>query len=205
MKFFQSPIQLVKLIVSAPTIVSQIKNYQKQTSAWYMSEEGKAAYQKATTFTAKMRFFQTYLNTIKKEETDRNISALTAYVIICGVEGTSLPFASFPDILDPTKNPLVKIFGEKEFSYDNRAECGVEMLNALLGGSSSSPLKWYNPEKRPYERLAVCSNNQSPSDMYKLQRCIIGAFDCLRGQTMSPYVYDIISSSKFENNDNDDN
>ena len=143
-----------------------------------------------------------WCRTVKKEKTDKNITALTAYVMTCGVEGSSLPFASFPDILDPTKNPLVKIIGEKEFSYDKRAECGVKMLNALLGGASSDISMWYDPEKRPYGRLAVGSNNQSSSDMYKLQRCIIGAFDCLDDKTMAPYVYDIVSSAKIENNDN---
>ena len=200
MKFLHSPIVLLKLIMSAPATVSQIDAYQIRGSAWYMSEEGKAAYQKATTTTAKMRFFQSYLNEIKAVGTERTITALTAYVITCCVDGTALPFSSFPDILDPTKNPLVKIIKEKGFSYNKRAECGVEMLNALLGGKRSEVSEWYYPQNRPYERLEVCSNNQRPSDMYKLQRCIIGAFNCLEGQTMSPYLYDIVSSSKLENN-----
>ena len=200
---FCSPIKLVKLIMSAPATVEQINSYAKKTSAWYMSEEGKAAYQEATTPTAKMRFFQSYLREISKA--DKKIDALMAYVITYYVDGTSLPFASFPDILDPKKNPLIKIIREKEFSYDKRAECGIEILNALLGGSPSDVAAWYNPSKRSYKRLEVCSNNQNPSDMYKLQRCIIGTFDCLDAKKMAPYVYDIVSSSKFEDGDNDKN
>lgn len=205
MKFLHFTTDLIKLIMSAQATAEQINVYQKQTSAWYMSEEGKAIYQKAITPTAKMRFFQSYLNAIKAKGTDREIVALAAYVITCGVEGTSLPFASFPEILDPKKNPVVKVISEKDFNDSKRVECGIEMLNALLGGSPSDVAEWYNPKKRPYENLETCSNNQSLSDMYKLQRYIIGTFCCLEDKSLAPYVYDIVASSKFEDSDNDDN
>ena len=204
--FFCSPVKLVKLIKSASSTAAQIDEYKKKTSsAWYNSEEGKVAYQNATTPTAKIQFFQSYLNAIKKEGTDREIIALAAYVITCGIDGTALPFATFPDILDPKKNPIVRMLGEKSFPIDKRVECGIEMLNALLGDSDSEVAEWYDPKKRAYKKLEVCSDGHKPSDMYKLQRYIIGAFCCVEDKLSAPYVYDILSSSKIECDENNDN
>lgn len=205
MKFLHSPMTLIKLIMSSPATVSQINSYQKQTSVWYMSEEGKAAYQKAITSTAKVKFYQSYLNAIKKDGTDREIVALAAYVITCGIDETSLPFATFPDILDSKKNPVVRILSEKAFPVDKRVECGIEILNALSGGSASEVAEWYDPEKRRYESLEVCSDTTNPSEMYKLQRYIISAFCCLEDKSSAPYVYDIVSSARIKRNeDNND-
>jgi hypothetical protein len=202
-KFICSPIKLVKLIMSASSTAEQIHEYEiKKSPAWYMSEEGRIFYQKATTPNAKMQFFRSYLNTIKNNKTGDKIVDLAAYVLTCGVDGTSLPFATYPDILDPKKNPIVKIVREKAFPNESRVECGIEMLNTLLGDASSDIADWYNPKKRAYERLEVCSDSHNPSDMYKLQCYIIGAFCCVEGKMQAPYVYDIVSSAKTECDDN---
>lgn len=197
--FFCSPIKLVKLIMSSSSTAEQIHEYEvKENSAWYMGEEGKALYQKATTLNAKMQFFRSYLNTIKSKQTGHKIVDLTAFVITCGIEGTSLPFAAFPDIIDPMKNPIVKKFVEKDHPDDKCEDCGLEMLNALMGSSHPNLADWYDPQKRAYKRLEICSNNHSQSDMYKLQRYIIGAFCYSDGKFKTPYVYDIVSSSNLE-------
>lgn len=74
---------------------------------WFFSEEAKRKLESANTFSEKMDFFTSYLNLMNE---NINECRKIAFILTEGVYGKNIPFGTYPEILDPAKNPLIKRF-----------------------------------------------------------------------------------------------
>ena len=157
---------------------------------WYLSDEGQAAYEAADTPAKKTRFFFDYLmskklNTVKAEDAT-DVLFKTALIMTCAIDKTSFEYGSYPNILDEEKNPLLKdVFGMTKKSFDTLKKSpdllSVFHLSSLHGKTTSA----YKGNKG-YLNLSFCKDGEECSDLYKLERAIIGIC-CGDNDMLDPY------------------
>lgn len=201
MGFFYSPMKLVALLKSSSAIANATKI---NGATWYMSAAGKDAYQKATTPAQKTMFFFEYLTAISSDAKNREVLHKIAYVIAYAVEGSSLAYGSFPDILDPDKNPLVGYVKTHKLTATDHTVYGLTLLAALHGEKEAN--RYLKEEYKPYARLTYCEADGKVGDLYRVERAIISAFCTgFKGQYMPPYMYEIVESANAENEEGSKN
>lgn len=82
-----------------------------QTKEWYKSEKGKEEYIKADNIVKKTEYYYNYLLTLSPINDHKQLLKL-AYIMADAVDGSSLDYSSWPDIIDENKNPLLKVVSE---------------------------------------------------------------------------------------------
>ena len=196
MKLFYSPMKLIEIIKIAKekdTIDNKLK---ENTADWYFSKDGENAFNNAKTPAQKTMYFFHYLLTVAKVKDNRETLYKIAYIMANSMVNSSLEFAGYPNVLDSTKNRLVERVKNVDFDSKNSSEVGIYLLAAL---QSKVSIKSFLEEKlKQYTYITYCEPDGSLSDMYKIERDIIGAF-CAGSsdqKKLPPYEYDIISSSR---------
>lgn len=162
----------------------------KKDPKWYLSDEGKAAYEAADTPAKKTRYFFDFLmtkklNTVKEEEAT-DVLFKTALIMNCAMDKTSLEYGSYPDILDEGKNPLLKdvfTMTSKTFGTLNSSPelLSIFHLSSLHGKETSAYMG-----NKGYLNLSFCKDGEECSDLYKLERAIIGIC-CSDNDMLDPY------------------
>ena len=194
MGFFHSPAKLFSLLLRKDAIV---KKQKEEPSDWYFSKAGRKAFENATTPAQKTLYFFNYLCLAAQEGSNRNVLYKLAYVMSHSVENSSLPYAGYPDIIDPEKNPLVKLVKSKQLPAMYPELYVTEFLDALHSEGSVSSNK-----DRPYLALSYPEENGEVSDLYRIERDIIWCFQATsQGTLVSPYTYDIIKSNNSTEDD----
>lgn len=191
MGIFYSPMRLIGLIKDSGSIAKELEKYNPD---WYFSKSGEKAYHNAKTPAQKTAYFFNYLASIADSSNNREVIYKIAYVMMNSMDKSSMEFAGYPNILDASKNPLVKCVKTKSFS-SNQSANGMILLAELMGEDSKELV---DPAKSPYSRLTY-----QDTDMYRIERDIIGAFCTEFSNTyvMPPYFYDIVKSSKLNADD----
>jgi len=214
MKFFLGPKKLWELYQNKDAIAEKMKI--GKDTAWYLSEEGKEAYENANTGGKKVKYFFDYLctlDTVKNSFGDRSligaangglekISEWTkakdgrfavlykiAHIMANSMDKSSLPFGGYPNILQADKNPLIHSIqktGFETFVKISESTKALVLLAALYQGKE--PQKKYHVNES-YKVLTPCGDNGEFTDKYKVERDILGAF--YDGNEQAPYTYDI--------------
>lgn len=171
MGFFYSTIKLNELIKDSGSIAKELKG---NDTNWYFSKEGEKAYTDATTLSQKTMYFYNYLTTLSKSKKNRDILLRCAYVMANSMDSSSLEFAGYPNILDPSKNPLVNCVKNTRLESKERTVYGVILLAAL--NHETDAKKHLNTEDKPYTRLTYCETDSGMTDKNKIEKDIIDAF-----------------------------
>ncbi len=170
------------------------KKLQEKDSGWFLSSEGEEALRNSKAPSQKTKYFFDYLSVISKNG-DRDTLYRIAYIIANSILGSSLEFGKYPQILSPDKNPFVK-YAMTVTQNSNLVASGVMLLSLLHGEDAS---KYIHAEERPYTLLSYCDENSTKSEIYKIEREIIGAFcNEFSGNYIPPYMYDIVSSARSD-------
>lgn len=174
-----------------------------RTEEWYFSAAGKKEYKRAQTLAEKTMYFYWYLRDLEVtpdtrrvrtfwgtcEELEKRNKMLTkiAFVMAKAVDGSSLPYGSYPDILKADKNPLVKY-------CKNRASNTHALLCDVLG------IKVEDKNEPVFDKLTHCEGE--PSDIYKLERYLIWA---LHAKPLNKvYGYSLANAAKQQEEDESD-
>lgn len=155
MKFFYSPKTLIDLYKNRQKIAEEMSEHQP---GWYLSKAGEQAYRSAKTFAQKTNYFYEYLRAISQASVRSERLYKVAFVM-AAIDGCSLPYATYPECLSQENNPLVKHVVEK---WD---EIRVKTYGLYL-------LKRVSPSG-----LSFVGEDGEISDMYRLERYIMAAFD----------------------------
>ncbi len=196
MGFFYSPMKLIGLVKDSASIASKLN--ERLDSDWFFSKEGEKAYKNAKTPAQKTMFYFNYLLALTKNvQANRDVLYRTAYVLQHSVDGSSLEYSEYPSILDSTKNPIINAVKTKNLNISctggDYSVYGILFLSAIHRELDVE--KFLKSEHKPYTRLTYCEKDSTASDMYKLERDIIGAFcNDFKGQYMPPYTYSITDS-----------
>lgn len=208
MNLLKSPIKAIELIKKRNTIAQELK---WRGIDWYFSKEGEEAYYNAKTPAQKTMYFFNYLKMVSRNRISSELLYKTAYIMTISMDSSSLDFAGYPNILDPSKNPVVELAksfsnGDYNFSLTDVAY-GLKMLAVFKGEDDSS--KFTNSNCKPYDLLTYCDLDANFSDNYIIERNIIGAF-CLdfSENCIPPYLYEIIDypddDDEYYDEDDDD-
>ncbi len=187
MPMFYSPFKLLEIIKQSSTVPQSTA--QTHDVNWFMSTEGKRAYDQASTVTQKALYFYEYLRCVSKIEASVEASEFlqkVAFIMANSMDNSNLEFAGYPNMLDETKNPILALIKSDHY-YDGRIV--ADMLAALHHESDSD--NYLKPEKKPYLHLEYAENGQY-SDMYKIERNIIWML--ATGESAGPFNY----SSDFD-------
>ena len=179
----------------------------KYEAPWYFSEAGKAAYQKADTLSKKIEHIYNYLKTKnrKTEYEDCSDEYHFACLLAYCAEKLSLPFSSYPDIIDKEKNPLIKLCPSFLSPDVNKILAAIQDIYSGIDagkGSSSDKDNVYKadvsacegleyPHKFPWEDLDFPKDGKY-SEKYVLERLVIGLFANkykIKKINFSPYSY----------------
>ena len=200
MKFFLGPKKLWELYQNKDEIAAKMTMV--KDTAWYLSEDGKKAYENANTGGKKVKYFFDYLCTLdtvaedlpklnEYKERDKGIESIykIAHIMANSMDKASLPFGGYPNILQADKNPLIGCIEEngfKTFVKINESTQALLLLASLRQGKEP-PKKYHVNES--YKVLTPCGNNGEFTDTYKVERDILGSF--YDGNEQAPYTYDI--------------
>lgn len=191
MGFFYSPMKLMELFKEKETVAVQLK---ENGADWFFSPEGEKAYQDARTPAQKTMYFFQYLLTVCKQD-NRDVLYKIAYIMANSMDQSSLAFAGYPDILNANKNPLVWYVKTNDLDLNELPSYGVMLLAALHDEEDAR--KFLVEKQKPYSNITYCDADGTVSDMYRIERDIIGVFCAdFPGPYMPPYRYDIIDSSE---------
>lgn len=172
--FFKDVIELLK---NGPSVSGSV------SSEWFFSEDGKKAYDEAKTLSQKTMFFFDYLSALDRsrgESGDEKIETMLAYILASAVDGSSLEFAKYPDILNPEKNPLIPEEGERFYSP-------FDMLESLHKKYEDKPIKDIDIN----QVYSMCWGGSAEiSDMYRLERLIL-AFDENHKDNLTSYPQEV--------------
>ena len=170
----------IVILMNVKTLSQEAKEIQKRSNPeWYFSEEGKAAYIAADTPAKKTKYFFDYLMAVRDKDATPEKAKDTffkiAVVMASTMDNSSLEFAGYPNILQKEKNPLVRnamaMFDKMfEMNANDPKLFAYFMLPSLhQGGNRKLYLK-----KNAYRKLSYCKDGEELSDLYKIERAIIG-------------------------------
>lgn len=178
----------MKLFVSPKTLISFIKDKEryviketKKDKEWYLSKEGAEAYSKQDTTGKRVAFFCECLTNTTEVKNEVEITKM-ALLLAQGVVNSRLSYASYPEIIDENKNPLILYF-KKTGTFDT---CTFLLLTSNEEGELDD---FSNPQKAPYKKLSY-STNGNISEQYRLERLIIAIGEGKNDQKLvAPYVH----------------
>lgn len=198
MSIFHSPFKLIKVYKTRTSNEAQ-RLHAYGDVQWYVSKEGRDAYNALSTTVDKTEFYYRYLCALAKKngekveeysgpfrdskqglysETSLNLARI-AFLLATEIDGASFAYSAYPDILSPEKNPFVKyaINGLAKISFRN------ELLAIILAERGQAvpddPRQLYQVLSRPGDAT------------YRLERAVI-ALD--KDWLDSVYNYDIRST-----------
>lgn len=153
-----SPKKLLNLFLNAKQTAQSAKKLLSEE--WYFSSEGQKAYNEACYLNSenlekKTRFFFDYLcktRSINSYEDNLKLAFFLAFAI----DGSTLPYGKYPDILMKNQNPFLRCF-----RLDLENALGI-LLNKKIDAST----------KNVYKLLSFDSNTEE----WKLQRAAISIF-----------------------------
>ena len=142
-------------------------------------DEGIEAYESLTTPCEKTEFFLNYLRSIEQKENTYSTSLLykIAFIMSSSMVDSSLPFGGYPNVLDANKNAFIGYIKYNTFKYysnDNEMYC-LKLLEILHNSLEYS----FEMNDFSYGVLSFSDSNALTSDVYKIERDIITAFDLL--------------------------
>ena len=193
MAIFYSPMKLIALLKETKTVE---KAFRPKTPEWFSSAEGEKAYKAAKTLTEKTEFFLDYFIAVRPDVTESyDVLYRAAYIMASAVDGSSLPYARYPDILDSTLNPIVRFVRLNSLTSKDMTVNGLMLLAEVIGELDTKIL--IDEKYKPHELLTYCSDGKM-TDEYKLEREIIGMFCDASKELFPPYVYDAIDYAAGE-------
>ena len=187
MGLFMSPVKLYQVITTTSEMNEKIE---KRTSQWYFSKKGEEAYQAAKTVPQKVMYFYNYIMDSRTDEDSYNeeFAQSIAYIMALSMDGTSKPYGSWPGIIDPEVNPLVKF----------ALEYVVPSLSVIMEVAQDKDLdstelsEYVNQKKVAYAIAAVrgledyemfmpttvdayknLTKNEADPELFLIERCII--------------------------------
>ena len=172
------------------------KAKQKNHINWYFSDEGRASFAAAKTLSQKTRYFFDFVMAItlkghysafysafptaSEMEGYKKVSFAIALVMAKSIEMPSKPFGDYPEIID-VNSPLLKIStSDGSLAKDPQLLC-AHILGALHKKRANKFL-----EPNAYRLLTYCKDGEELSDLYKLEREIIGIC-CPKNSPFFPY------------------
>lgn len=171
---------------------------------WYFSDEGRAAYDAADTPAQKTKYFFDYLMAKKPKNVyegyAKPVFFKLAVIMACAIDKSSL---EYPKILDYKENVILKSIldaNQEQFKILSDKDSSYFLALALLSGIHGKAEKSYISNKG-YHSLCHDSDENEYSDLYKLERTIIGVC-CSDSDILAPY--DFYSLSFTSNEDEDD-
>ena len=212
MSFFTSPMKLIQIITQSELINS--KTEAKKTE-WYRSTSGKSAYNNATTFAEKLEYYYGYLQSHNKFK--KHMGRSLAYIMTVAQDGTDKPYGTWPSILMPESNPLIKyalspfdkplsasgIMAAKEGISPKEAKQALKSpgmsraLNLIAAfHNNCTPEKFFNPEN--------LTRFEDDEHMYFLEHTIIFAMcggNHLAGGIGPFYCYSKIETEEESDDD----
>lgn len=88
---------------------------QKDT-AWFLSEEAVRQYESLSSLEERVLFLYSYLRTIAHEDIEREHTLMKmAFLLADGVGRSAAPYAVYPDLIRPEKNPFVAYVKNAKF------------------------------------------------------------------------------------------
>lgn len=158
---------------------------------WYFSDEGVKAYADLSSNLETVKFFLEYLLLIAKKPQNFTMLYRLAYVMASSMVGSSLEFGGYPNVLDESKNPLIKFIkknklignnnGQGELS-DDKGYCysAVEKQMIKLLCALHDETEEYTQQcliaNDPFKCLTFCNENTPVTEMYKIERELIYMF-----------------------------
>ena len=159
---------------------------------WYFSDEGIKAYADLSSNLEIVKFFLEYLLLIAKKPQNFTMLYRLAYVMASSMVESSLEFGGYPNVLDETKNPLIKFIkkntlinnkwgGGKLYTdkgYYEHTGVDEQMINLLcaLHNETKEYAKQCVKENNPSQCMTFCDENALVTDMYKIERELIYMF-----------------------------
>ncbi len=170
------------------------KKYEIKPTAWYLSAEGKKAYESTKTKAERIEYFRAYITAFACEQSEdikkllegtrarlpqeqknfeRNSFAI-AYVMANSVDGASLKYGKYPEILSADENPLLKCIKNFPTIMCNATEkeygtISCYFLEAMRGMSPSVLIN------EPYGYKALREPNLRDA-AYKVERDLLAVF-----------------------------
>lgn len=196
MKFFYSPMTLIDLYKNRHKIAEELSG--EHPIGWYLSRSGEQAYRNAKTFAQKVNYFYEYLRSLANTSVGMERIYKVAFIMAAVVDGSTLPYATYPDILNQDKNPLVRHTVDERHVTDEK-DYGIGLLAKVFGLKHGYALE--DEKDNPYELLTFVGEDGKVSDVYRLERCIIAAFGL-----KAPYGFDeLFEGGTVEDDDDDEN
>ena len=125
---------------------------QKET-AWFLSDEGVKQYASLSSLDEQVVFLYAYLRTVAHEDLDQQQTLMKlAFLLADGVARADVPYAAYPVLIDPNKDPFVAFVKNARFVPD--APNMVPVMMAILQNK-------VNPQNRSawiYDRHVLESN-----------------------------------------------
>lgn len=176
----------------------------KYEAPWYFSEAGKAAYQKADMLSKKIEHIYNYFLAEKRKYSNDYHEYEYACLLAYCAEKLSLPFSSYPDMIDKEKNPLAKLCLSGHTDINTILAAIQDIYSGIDAGKGNSGDKNNRykvdvsacegleyPHKFPWEDLDFPKDGKY-SEKYVLERLAIWLFvDEYRAKDVnfSPYSY----------------
>ena len=77
-------------------------------ASWFLSGEGTRAYAALSSLEERAIFVYSYLRQIVNEDFEKDsVLFKTSFLIADALSGSVLPYAQYPDVINPSKNPFV--------------------------------------------------------------------------------------------------
>ncbi len=136
---------------------------------WYFSQEGINAYAQQDTLDKKTFFLYSYLNQVASPGfVNSGVLFKVAFFFADGVSESTLPFASYPEIIDDSKNPFLKYLTKGDF-YSEKVLYHVflSILHGIVDIADEN--SWiYNKDSLKigmYETLLIKNDHDFCSDL----------------------------------------
>lgn len=158
---------------------------------WYFSTEGVKAYTDLSSNIEIVKFFLEYLLLVAKEPQNFTMLYRLAYVMASSMVGSSLEFGGYPNVLDESKNPLIKfvrnntlidsegsqgkISPNKRYCYSAFEKQMIKLL-CVLHNETEEYTQQCLIANDPFKCLTFCDENTPATEMYKIERELIYMF-----------------------------
>ena len=135
-------------------------------SQWFFSDAGKTQFSGLQTLEDRCAFIYSYLRTVASPELDKaRLLIRVAFFLADGVWGSSLPYAAYPDVIDPGKNPFVAYLTKATVCPDLQ---GLYCVFLAILHETADPKKkdeWIYSAKVPEELVrAYCGSETALAD-----------------------------------------
>lgn len=196
---FDRPMSLINLLKNKKRITAELQ-LQSNPLDWYFSKEAIDRFNSLDTPADKIKFLFNYLFNIVDKRTKQGyrVHYVGVYklslIMVRSMVDSNLKFGGYPNVLDESKNPLIKFIKTTPIPDDfkNFPTFGVKMLKAL-----------HQNKKSCIDELTTYT--EECTQMYKIERDIISMFSISYTDDstirFAPYSYSFPSLSNTSNAD----